>query len=243
MDTREKLCQESGEPLSDSSYYRQLIGKLIYLSLTRPDISFAVHKLSQYMSHPRTSHLKAAYRVLRYLKMAPAQGLLYSSDSDSKLSAYSDSDWASCPDSRRSVTGYCIFLGSSLISWRAKKQATVSRSSAESEFRALAHTTSELVWLSHLLKDLCIPCIKPLTIFCDNQSALHIASNVVYHERTKHIELDCYFIRDHINSSLIKAMPVSSKEQAADLLTKPLPSDQFIYLLSKMGVHDLYSPS
>ncbi|XP_019059752.1 PREDICTED: uncharacterized protein LOC109117278 [Tarenaya hassleriana] len=243
MDTKAKLGLESGTPIVYASFYRQLIGKLIYLSVTRPDISFAVQKLSQYMTAPHTDHLQAAFRVLCYLKLAPSQGLWYSASSSVTLSAYSDADWASCLDSRRSIIGYCVFLGSSLVSWKAKKQATVSRSSSESEYRALAQTSCELLWLSALLKELHISCPQPFTIFCDNQSALHLTNNPVHHERSKHIELDCHFIRDHIKSGLLKPMHVSTTHQLAHLLTKPLPSDHFQYLLSKMGIQNLCSPS
>ncbi|XP_019057763.1 PREDICTED: uncharacterized protein LOC109116565 [Tarenaya hassleriana] len=154
MDIREKLYADSGTILDDATHYRQLVGRLIYLSVTRPDISFAVQKLSQYMARPFSSHLQAAHRVLRYLKGAPSQGLLFPGNSPLRLSGYTDADWASCPDSRRSVSGYCIFLGHSLISWKSKKQAIVSRSSAESEYRAMAQASCELFWLSGLLRDL-----------------------------------------------------------------------------------------
>ncbi|XP_019058293.1 PREDICTED: uncharacterized protein LOC109116759, partial [Tarenaya hassleriana] len=243
METKAKLSQSSGNLLADASYYRQLVGKLIYLSVTRPDICFVVQNLSQFMSQPRTPHLHAAFRVLRYLKSSPSQGLFYSASSSMTLKAYSDADWGSCPDTRRSVTGYCVFLGSSMVSWKSKKQTTVSRSSAESEYRALAQTSCELIWLANLLTDLHVPCSKPFNIYCDNQSALHLASNPVHHERTKHIQLDCHFIREHISAGLLKTLHVRSQDQVADIFTKPLASDQLQHLLFKMGIQDLYSPS
>ncbi|XP_019058846.1 PREDICTED: uncharacterized protein LOC109116952 [Tarenaya hassleriana] len=243
MEFHQKLSQESGDVLPDPSHYRALIGKLIYLSITRPDISFSVTKLSQYMSQPRTTHLQAAYRVLRYLKTDPGQGLLYSSSSDTNLRGYSDADWASCPDSRRSVTGFCIFLGNSLVSWKSKKQQTISRSSAESEYRAMAQTTCELVWIDTLLHELRIISSRPIPLFWENQSAVHISNNPVFHERTKHIELDCHFVRDRFKSGFLKPLHVPSRDQIADLLTKPVSIEAFQRLLSKMGVHSMYTPS
>lgn len=121
MDQNHKLSKSSGTPLADPTSYRQLIGRLLYLTLTGPDISYPIQVLSQFMDHPSTSHLAAAHKVLRYLKNAPGQGILLSSSSPLQLRGYCDSDWASCPDTRKSVTGFCIFLGHSLISWRSKK--------------------------------------------------------------------------------------------------------------------------
>ncbi|XP_019058277.1 PREDICTED: uncharacterized protein LOC109116755 [Tarenaya hassleriana] len=239
-DLKEKLTHDSGELLYDASFYRQLIGKLIYLSVTRPYICFAVQKLSQFMSSPRSLHLQAAFRVLKYLKSAPSQGLLYSASSSLTLKAYSDADWASCPNTRRSITGYCVFLGNSMVSWKSKKQSTVSRSITESEYRALAQTGCELIWIDSLLKDLHISCQRPFNIYCDNQSTLHLARNLVLYERTKHIRLDCHFIRQHISSGLLQPLHVRSNDQVADLLTKPLVSDQFKFLLSKWSLYKAF---
>ncbi|KAG7564815.1 Retrotransposon Copia-like N-terminal [Arabidopsis suecica] len=142
MDSTVQLTTESGDLLPDATVYRALIGKLLYLTITRADITFAVHKLSQFLSQPRTLHLEAAHRIIRYLKGDPGRGLFYSAQSDLRLQAFSDADWGTCQDTRRSTTGFCVFLGTSLLSWKSKKQPTASRSSAESEYRALADTTS-----------------------------------------------------------------------------------------------------
>lgn len=148
MDSTVQLSTESGDLLKDPMVYRALIGKLLYLTITRADITFAVHKLSQFLSQPRTHHLAAAHRIVKYLKGDPGRGLFYSATSASSLQAFSNADWSSCPDSRRSTSGLCVFLGDSLISWKARKQKTVSRSSAESEYRALADTTCELLYMA-----------------------------------------------------------------------------------------------
>lgn len=144
MDYWTRLHGDSDTIISDPSAYRCVIGQLIYLTTTRPDITFVVQHLSQFVSKPTTAHNKAAFRILRYLKNAPGSGIFLAANSTVQLKAFSDSDWAGCVDSRRSITGFFIYLGHSLISWRSKKQPTVSYSSSEAEYRALASTTCEL---------------------------------------------------------------------------------------------------
>nr|CAN70361.1 hypothetical protein VITISV_033646 [Vitis vinifera] len=218
------LTPSRGKPLSNPSLYRRLVGNLVYLTVTRPDISYAVHQVSQYLSAPRSTHYAAVLRILRYLKGTIFHGLFYSAQSPLVLRAFSDADWAGDPTDRRSTTGYCFLLGSSLISWRSKKQTFVARSSTEAEYRALADTTSELIWLRWLLKDLGVSTSSATPLYCDNQSAIHIAHNDVFHERTKHIKIDCHFIRYHLVHGALKLFFVSSKDQLADIFTKSLPT-------------------
>lgn len=185
-------------PLEDMGSYQRLIGKLLYLTITRPDISFSVQCLSQFMSAPKQSYYEAALNIVRYIKKQPGLGLLMPSTGTTQVTASCDSDWASCPMFKRSVTGYCVKFGSSLISWKSKKQSTVSKSSAEAEYRSMENTVSELVWIAGLLKELKMKTSLLMELFCDNKAALQIAANPMYHERTKHIEIDCHFIRDKI---------------------------------------------
>jgi len=162
------LTQTTGSPLPDPSVYRRLIGRLLYLTISRLDICYSVNNLSQFMANPTDAHLHAAHKVLRYLKGAPGQGLLFSSSSSLHLEAYCDSDWASCPDTRRSISGYCIFLGSSLISWKSKKQSVVSKSSAKAEYRSMTVTCTELTWLKYILSTLHVQHFQLVLLHCDN---------------------------------------------------------------------------
>ena len=193
-----RLNSHDGESLSDATLYRQLIGSLIYLTATRPDISYVVHVVSQFMAAPRSPHYATVLRILRYLKGTIFDGLHFSFHSSLTLQAYLDVDWAGDLTDRRSTTGYCFLQGDSLISWRSKKQTVVARSGTEAEYRALAATTTELIWLRWLLLDLGVDCSIATKLHCDNQSAIQTAHNDVFHERTKHIEIDCHFIRHHL---------------------------------------------
>ncbi|KAL6335996.1 hypothetical protein AAG906_003623 [Vitis piasezkii] len=159
----------NGELLSNPESYRRLVGRLIYLAVTRPDLAYSVHILSQFMHEPRIEHWEAALRVVRYLKGTPGQGILLRADSDLSLQGWCDSDWAACPVTRRSLSGWLVFLGQSPISWKTKKQHTVSRSSAEAEYRAMAAVTCELKWLKGLLLSLGVHHPKAIKLFCDSQ--------------------------------------------------------------------------
>ncbi|XP_019267541.1 PREDICTED: uncharacterized protein LOC109244840 [Nicotiana attenuata] len=146
---KEVTDEDEEQPALNS--YQRLIGKLLYLTMTRPDIAFSVQTLSQFLQKPKKSHMEAALKIMRYLKQQPGQGVLLSSKNNTEITAYCDADWAACPHSRKSVSGYLIKFGESLVSWKSKKQTTVSRSSAEAEYRNLASTVAELIWLVGLL--------------------------------------------------------------------------------------------
>ena len=241
MDTHIKLTADKGDLLPNPHIFQRLMGKLIYLTITRPDLAFPVQNLAQFMHSPTTVHMQAAKRILRYLKGNSDQGILFASSSAAQLTAYCDSDWASCPTTRKSTTGFCIFLGNSPISWKTKKQSVVSRSSAEAEYRAMALTSCEITWLATLLKDMGITDLPPTLLKCDNQAALSIAANPVLHERTKHIEIDCHYVRDKIASGEIVTQYVPSHAQIADLLTKQLSVKQHHHLHSKFGASAKHS--
>ena len=194
MDPNVKLYEDQGELLSNPERYCRLVSKLNYLTITRPDISFAVSVLSQYMKDPCVPHWEIVIWIVRYLKAHPGRGLLYKANGHLRVEASTDADWAGSPSDRKSTTKYCAFLGGNLITWRSKKQIVVARSSAEVEYRAIAHTSCELMWIKHLLEELRFVVKLPMTMHCDNQAAIYIASNPVFHERTKHIEVDCHIV-------------------------------------------------
>ncbi|XP_057969403.1 uncharacterized protein LOC131158550 [Malania oleifera] len=198
MESHIKLSAYDSNLYEDISSYRRLIGRLLYIIITRPDLTYVVQVLSQFLAQPAISHHKATIRVLRYLKATLGQGLFFPSSSDLQLKAFFDNDWAGCLDTRRSVTSFAIFLGVSLISWKSKKHTTISRSFAEAEYKALVATTCEVQWLLFTLQDLNIDHPQLSLLYTDSKSALSIATNPVQHERTKHIQIDCHLIREKL---------------------------------------------
>ena len=222
-----KLMPEDGELLKDPERYCRLVGKLNYLTITRPDISYPVSTVSQFMMAPRTTHWEAIAQILRYLKGVPGKGLVYRNHGHDNIVGFTDADWAGCPTSRRSTTGFCIFFGKNLVSWKSEKHTIMARSSVESEYRAMANTSCELVWTKRLLHELGVIHVDLMKLHCDNQAAMHIAKNQVFHERTKHIEVDCHIIRDLVigtnsHPPCIQLVHVRTNLQLADILTKPL---------------------
>lgn len=179
------------------------------------------------MDAPSDVHQQAAFWVLKYIKSSPGVGLFFPTDSDLCLKGFTDSDWGACPDTRHSVYGFCFFLGNALISLKSKKQTVVSCSSAEAEYRALAQGACEAQWLLYLLQGFHVAHPNPVSIYCDSQSALHIVANPMFHECTKHIEMDCHLVRDKVTAGILHLLPVSSQEQLADILTKPMHPGPF----------------
>ncbi|XP_073219765.1 uncharacterized protein [Cicer arietinum] len=241
MDANLKLSISTGQPLSNATVFRKVIGQLLYLTNTRPDISFAIVRLSQFLSAPTDLHLQAAFRIVRFIKNNPGKGLFFPARSSFQIKGFCNFDWGACQDTRRSVTGFCFFLGDSLISWKSEKQSIVSRSSSEAEYRALAQVTCEAQWLLYLLNDLHIPHLKPVVLYYDNKYALHIASNPIFHEQPKHIKMDCHVVRDKIQDGILHLMPIPSAEQAADIFTKALHPIPYLHILSKLGMLDIHS--
>ncbi|XP_020209382.1 uncharacterized protein LOC109794341 [Cajanus cajan] len=233
-----KYHRDEGDLLSDALLYRQLVGSLNYLTITRPDIAFAVQQVSQFMHTPRHHHLAAVRRIIRYLKGTSMRGLFFPNDCPTTLVGYSDADWAGCPDTRRSVTGYCMFLGPALISWKSKKQSRVSKSSTESEYRAMSTACSEIIWLRGLLAELGFPQTDATPLHADNTSAIQIATNSVFHERTKHIKVDFHSIREALDNHVISLPHVTSQLELANIFTKAVPRPQHQYLVHKLMLLD-----
>ncbi|XP_020551683.1 uncharacterized protein LOC110012423 [Sesamum indicum] len=237
-----KFIEDAGAQLPHPELYRRLVGRLLYLNFTRPDTSHACQQLSEFLQRPCQRHLGAALHLVQYLKGTLHKGLFFPSQNSLELRAYSDADWASCIDTRRSLTGYCIFLGDALVSWKIKKQNIVSHSTAEAEYRSMGSTICELTWVVYLLMDFGISASIPIPFFCDNQAALHIVNNPVFHERTKHLDIDCHIVRDKFKFGLINPVHVPGKAQLADFFTKSLPAPSFFRFLSKLGLVD-FTPS
>ena len=194
------------------------------------------------MFAPRSTHFSVVLRILRYLKGTLFYGLHFSANSSLVLSGYFDADWGKDPTDSRSTTGYCFFLGDSLISWRSKKQTVVARFSAESEYRAIADASSELIWLRWLLTDMGVPHSSATMLHCDNRNAIQISHNDVFHERTKHIEIDCHFVRHHVSHGTIRLVSVSSEQQTIDIFTKTLLPGRFQDLLRKLKMASTIPP-
>ncbi|KAJ6861975.1 retrovirus-related pol polyprotein from transposon RE2 [Populus alba x Populus x berolinensis] len=230
------LTVSSGSPLSNPTEYRTIVGSLQYLSLTRPDVSFAVNKMSQFMHAPTDEHWQIVKRILRYLCGTLNTGLLVHSNSPISLHAFSDADWAGNKDDYSSTSANLVYLGNNLISWSSKKQKTVARSSTEAEYRAVASTAAELCWIRSLMSELYVDLITTPVIYCDNVGATQLSSNPVFHSRMKHVAIDYHFLREKVQNGKLRVSHVSSADQLADLLTKPLPRSQFQYLHDKIGL-------
>ncbi|CAH9117808.1 unnamed protein product [Cuscuta europaea] len=237
LPSRTTLSLTDGELLSDATKYRSMVGALQYLIITRPDTTYVVHLVSQFMHAPRTTHLLAVKRISRYLQGTSAHGLWLKSDKNiSVIMAYSDADWAGCPDISRSTTGYVVFLGSNLISWRSKKQPTVSKSSIEAEYRAIAYTVQDTLFIRSLLADMGIYISTPVQLHCDNVSASYLAVNPIQHDRSKHIKIDYHFVRERVAHGDLVVKYIPTQLQLADIFTKNLSSQRFEFLRSNLRV-------
>ncbi|BFG20722.1 hypothetical protein CerSpe_069960 [Prunus speciosa] len=243
IEQNHKLGMYPNQVPTDKERYQRLVGRLIYLSHTRPDIAYAVSMVSQFMHQPSEAHMNAVTRIMRYLKAAPAKGLIFSKHTHMDPEGYTDADWAGSITDRRSTSGYFTFVGGNLVTWRSKKQKVVARSSAEAEFRGMAQGVCELLWLRRLLKDLGVKPLKATNLYCDNKSAIEIAHNPVQHDRTKHVEVDRHFIKEKLERGIIKFPFVNSENQLADILTKAVSSKVFHDSLDKLGMRDIFAPT
>ncbi|GKE53935.1 ribonuclease H-like domain-containing protein [Tanacetum coccineum] len=210
IDTEKKLGPE-GSPITDPTLYRSLVGLLQYLTFTRLDLSYAVQQLCLYMHDPREPHLIAMKRVLRYLRGTTDLGLQQFWSTTSQLIAYSDADWAGCPATRRSTSGYCVFLGENFLTWSSKRQVTLSHSSAEAEYRGVANVVAKTSWIRNLLRELHTPLFTATLVYCDNVSAVYMFANPIQHQRTKHIEIDIYFVRNKVAAGHVRVLHVPSR--------------------------------
>ena len=232
----EKLKKEDGSQEVDASIYRSLVGSLLYLTATRPDIMYATSLLSRFMHNPRQIHLGVARRVLRYIQGTLDYGILFERKVEPKLIGYCDSDWGGCLDDMKSTSGYVFTLGSGVFSWGSKKQQTVAQSSAEAEYVSASLATSHAIWLRRILNDIGENQGEATQLFCDNKSAIAMTKNPVHHSRAKHIALKHHFIREAVEENENEIGYCKTEDQVADIFTKALPREKFEYLRELMGV-------
>jgi hypothetical protein len=225
----------------DKGRYQRLVGKLIYLSHTCPDIAYAVSVVSQFMHNPSEDHMDAVVRILRYLKGSPGNGLMFSKNSHLKINGYTDADWAGSISDRKSISGYFMFVGGNLVTWRSKKQKVVALSSAEAEFHGMAKGLCQLLWIRRLLIELGFAPTSEMELFCDNKSAIPISHDPVQHDHTKHVEVDRHFIKENLEENIICFPFVKSEDQLAYILTKVVSSKEFYNSLDKLCMRDLYA--
>jgi hypothetical protein len=234
--TSPKLSASVGPPVANPTEYGSPAGVLQYLTFMRPDIAYVVQKVFLHMHDMHKQHLAAIKRILRYVKGTLSHGLQLHSSSLASMVTYTDADWAGCPVTRHSMSGFCVYLGDNLVSWSSKRQHTVSRSSAEAEYRAVANAVAEATWICQLFHELHRPSPPATVVFCDNVSIVYMSMNPVQHQRTKHIEIDLHFIRDRVALVQVCVLHVPSSRQFADILTKDLPSPLFLDFRSNLDV-------
>ena len=238
-----KLCVETNQVLVDKGRYQRLVGRLMYLVHTRPDLAYALSIVSQFMHNPGEQHMNAVMHILRYLNSAPEKGIFTKNVDCQSVDAYSDVDWAGAIDDRRSTLGYFTFVGGNLVTWRSKKQNVIARSSAEAEFRGMAFGICQALWLRLLLMDLGYLPRQPIWLYCDNKAICDIAHNPVQHDRTKHVEVDRFFIMEKLDEKIAELPKIRSEDQLADILTKVFSSRVFSKFLGKLGMCDIYAPT
>ncbi|XP_047341171.1 uncharacterized mitochondrial protein AtMg00810-like [Impatiens glandulifera] len=198
VDSKGKMSTQSGIFYGDPISYRSLCGALKYLTFTRPNISYVVQQVCLFMHAPQVAHMNALKRIICYIQGTADYGLQLYKSSITSLISYTDADWDGCPDTGRSISGYCVFLGDNLISWSSKRQHTLSKSSAEVEYRGVANVVSKSCWVRNLLLELRCSVTQETLVYCDNVSAIYLSSNPVQHQRTKHIEMDIHFVREKV---------------------------------------------
>ncbi|GJR06354.1 retrovirus-related pol polyprotein from transposon TNT 1-94 [Tanacetum coccineum] len=226
-----------GTPV-DATHYRGMIGSLMYLTSSRPDLIYAVCLCARYQAKPTEKHLHAVKRIFRYLKGTINMGLWYSKDTGMSLTAYSDADHAGCQDTRRSTSGSAQFLGDKLVSWSSKKQKSTAISSTKAEYIALSGCCAQILWMRSQLTDYGFTFNK-IPLYCDNKSAIALCCNNVQHSRAKHIDVRYHFIKEQVENGIVKLYFVRTEYQLADIFTKPLPGERFNFLIEKLSMRSM----
>ncbi|GJR74312.1 retrotransposon protein, putative, unclassified [Tanacetum coccineum] len=222
----------------DAILYSGMIGSLMYLTVSRPDLNYDVCLCAQYQAKPTEKHLQAVKRIFRYLNETINMGLWYSKDTDMSLTAYADVDHAGCQDTRRSTSRNAQFLGDKIVSWSSKKQKSTAISSTEAEYIALSGCCSQILWMRSQLTDYGFQFNK-IPLYCDNKSAIALCCNNVQHSRAKHIDIRYHFIKEQVENGIVELYFVRTEYQLADIFTKPLPRERFNFLIDKLGMKSM----
>ena len=231
-----KLNKDHGGKKVDSTLYKQIVGSLMYLTATRPDIMYSVNLISRYMENPTEMHLLTAKKILRYLQGTKDFGLFYKKGEKMELVGFTDSDYAGDQDDRRSTSGFIFMFGTGAVSWSSKKQQIVTLSTTEAEFIVATACACQAIWIRRILEELQVQQIGATTVFCDNNSAIKLSKNPVLHGRSKHIDVRYYFLRDLSNDGMINLVYCRSEDQVADIQTKPLKLAAFMKLRGLLGM-------
>ncbi|GAA0153068.1 transmembrane signal receptor [Lithospermum erythrorhizon] len=235
MATHVKITKDENGKEVDISNYRSMIGSLLYLTASRPDIAHSVGVCARFQAAPKESHLNLVKRIIKYVQGTLNHGLLYTFDTDNSLVGYCDTDWAGNAEDRKSTSGGCFFLGNNLVSWFSRKQNSVSLSTAEAEYIAAGSGCTQLIWMKQMVEEYGVnPGV--MTLYCDNMSAISISKNPVQHSRTKHIDIRHHFIRELVENKVIQIEHMSTDKQIADIFTKGLDVNQFEYLRMTLGL-------
>ncbi|XP_035830842.1 secreted RxLR effector protein 161-like [Helianthus annuus] len=239
MDSTVKLCADKGKELADSTMYRKIVGSLIYLTLTRPDLAFEVGVLSRYMQTPRKRHLDVIRHVLRYVKHTFNMGVRFNQSEKLELSGFCEADYAGDLDTRRSTTGFVFKLGRGAVTWCSKRQPTVSLSTTEAEYRAATMAAQEVTWLWLVLEELKHDVKGSVVIHCDNMSSIQLAENLIFHTRSKHVEVHYHFIREKVLEVEINLKYVSTLRQEADMFTKSLLKEKLKMFQTQISMEEV----
>ncbi|TXG53900.1 hypothetical protein EZV62_019156 [Acer yangbiense] len=234
----EKLRKDDGEKKVDETLYRSLVGNLLYLTATRPDIMFAANLLSRFMNSPSQKHFGVGKRDLRYIQGTMNYEIKYRRNFEVNLIGFCDSDWVSCADDIKITFDYVFSLGSGVFSWLSKKQQSVAQSLAEVEYVSASNAASQAIWLRRILEDIGEKQEEATEIFCDNKSAIAMAKNPCFHSKTRHINIKHHFVREAIEEEEINLSYVRSEEQLADILTKALSTTNFQQQRMALGVQE-----
>ena len=238
-----KLGIDQNQVPVEKGRYQRLVGRLMYLAHTRPDLAHALSVVSQYMQNNGEQHMSVVMRILSYLKGNPGKGILFQKNEYFRIECYTDADWAGSTVDRRSTSGYFIFVGGNLVTWRSKNHNVVARSSVEAEFRGMTRGICEILWLKFLLHDLRVKHGQPMKLFYDNKAARDIAHNPMQHDMTKHVDVDMFFIKEKLESKVIEVPSIGTEDQVEDILTKAVSSDKFSRFLDKLGMCNIYAPT